>query len=235
MSAERVARAVLLSVLGVAVGCDLRNEQGPALPRPIGHPPGTAFTIDGRPVLAADIDAIARPIAQRHPEYTTFQHRRMALVSLVIDREVLGTAFAPGRAAAWEAAEREREQLATGAGDCQPRTVFGGENELGLATWAGLLEAPPEVWTGPFEEVGSTVIARRVSNAAARRAIGERVPLEPVSNAFGIEACAWNWAPGLDREHVERALDTSRLEITDPTYRDLIPLRLRQRLGAEAP
>lgn len=223
------AGALVLAALGW--GC------GPSDPAPAegaAYPDGTAVVVDGRAVASAEIDTLVRALARLQPELTENGQRRFVLARLVLEREAVGSLHAEGRAEAWRLAKAELDRRRMGA---PPGTtsalVRGGTVVLGIASWCALAGAPPDVWVGPVEEVGTTRLLRRLTEAEATLAYLSSPP--PAPHDIAAEVLDFPWTDALTREDVDRALDVARLRIPLPEWRDIVPIDLRHRMGAEAP
>jgi hypothetical protein len=227
-------RAALLCH-AVALLAALGSCADAAAPRPTDSAQGEpVLRIAGRSIHAEEVDGLARHIAALQPERSASEHRRMALVNLFIPR----AAIAALDRAAWErardAARAEYTRrlsepdsaAAVDSGVRAPLRLRGGWQDVGLATWASLREAPSGVWTGPIEEVGAFVIARRVEPLVGP----QLAPLGPLE--FEVESIEIPYMEQLfDHGRLELALDQAEGEWFDPKWRDLVPLLWRQRLG----
>ncbi len=202
-------------------------DRNPEPPVPADTTP--VLKISGRVITAEEVDALARHIADLQPQRSFSEHRRMALVNLFVPRAAVaaleGSAWTRARDAA--RASHARALAAPEDPAAESSLVHGGWQQLGLATWAGLREAPVGVWLGPFEEVGRFVVARRLDPAAGPVFPDEYDPL-----ALHAELIVHMYQPpDFDRERLELALRRARGEWYDPDWRDLIPLVWRHRMG----
>ncbi|MBI1381558.1 MAG: hypothetical protein GC161_10790 [Planctomycetaceae bacterium] len=223
------AGALVVAALGCGCG---PSDSAP----PVGgtYPEGTAVVVDGRPVAAAAIDALAQALEPLQPELTWNGQRRFALARLVLEREAVGSLLAEGRAEARRLAEAELELRRMGASPSVPSAlVRGGTAVLGIASWCALAGASPDVWIGPVEEIGTTRLLRRLTDAEATLTYLRSPP--PAPHEIAAEVLDFPWTDDLSRELVDRAVESARLEIPSPEWRDIVPIDLRHRMGAEAP
>lgn len=230
-SGARGICAAALSLAALGCGCG-PSDSAPPVGGP--YPEGTAVVIDGRPVAGAAIDALARALEPLKPELTRNGQRRFALARLVLEREAVGSQLPEGRAEAWRlaGAELERRRMDAPPG-ATSALVRGGTVVLGIASWCALAGASPDVWVGPVEEVGTTRLLRRLTEAEATLTYLSSPP--PAPHDVAAEVLDFPWTDSLSREDVDRALDSARLEIPMPEWRDIVPIDLRHRMGAEAP
>ena len=223
------AGALALAALGA--GCGPRD---PAPADGATYPEGTAVVVDGRAVAGAEIDAMAAALSPLQPELTQNGQRRFVLARLVLEREAVGSLHPEGRAEARRSAEAELERRRIGAPPATTSAlVRGGTVVLGIASWCALAGAPPDVWVGPVEEVGTTRLLRRLTEAEAT--LTYLISPPPAPQDVAAEVLDFPWTDGLTREDVDRALDAARLHIPHPEWRDIVPIDLRHRMGAEAP
>jgi hypothetical protein len=222
----------LLLLLAIAACGEERNAETAAAERK-DWPPDTVLVLNGRPILAEEVDRVGSDFALLEPQDTPLQLRRLAVSNVFIpliaaqgidaDRRARAQALAQEYAAAIAKGELAPGPLA-GPMEIEREGSFSG---LGFAMWRTAVQLGVGEWSAILETPGSFHLIRVKSREEGSL---------PALTRFRIGAIDF---PYLDAEtakaDLEAALDRSRLTILDPTWRDAVPADWRYRLHVESP
>ncbi len=184
-------------------------------------PPGTVVAVDGQPVLAAEVEPVARAIGELYPQYTEPHRRRLALTNVNLPRAAARARFPAEREAARAACERARDDGDAVAG---AREVEADWKGLGLDLWIAARGLEIGAWSEPLELVGRFARLRVRARSSESDPRAQRVALSLVEFPYaGI--------PGSDLDDtVAEALAQSRLEIVDPDWSSAVPEEWKYRM-----
>ena len=217
---RRIAPCIVLSLAVHSASCPGADPEprGTEPPPPPTSENGAVLAVNGAPLTAEDVDRFARPIAELEPQFLLLHHRRLALTNLVLPLAALRTLDPQGHA---RAAAEASAALESGADECVARSheLSGTFREIGLDLWCLARELPFGEWQGPLELVGRFAVVR----LDAREGLEE----EEVLRGRWIE---FSFVEGDLRAAIEDAVDRSRLEILDPTWREAVPDAWQRRM-----
>jgi len=192
-------------------------------------PADTVFALNGQPISAAEVDAVASIVARVEEEHSLPHLRRIALTNVVLMRHATRQfAGEAKRAAALETARAWRDAVARG--EPPPDSVAppiedvvrGGFGVTGLEVWNWALDCPLNEWSEPIETAGAWRVARVLERTAGLRPID-------VSLSVDMRTFVWDTSASFQKD-VESFLDRSKLEYVDEAWRELVPTLWQRRL-----
>jgi hypothetical protein len=204
------------SVLFLCLAACSRDGAAPAPPEPAAGdwPAGTVLAVDGVPVLAAEVEPLARAIAELYPEYTRPHCLRLALTNVSLPRAAVRSCEPERREQARAACERAQATL---AGDPSGTMALSGDwRALGLDLWAAARGLERGVWSAPTELIGRFALVR-LDEQSGDDARSERLSLQLLEIPYGAREGETPQAA------VARALDESRLTIVDRAWDEVVP------------
>lgn len=192
-------------------------------------PADTVLALNGRPISAAEVDAVASIIARVEQENTLPHLRRIALTNVVLmlhaSRQFVGEAkHAAARedARAWRDAAARGESPPDSVAAPLADEVRGGFGSTGLEVWDWALDCPLNEWSQPIETPGAWRVARVLERGAGLRPIDVLLRVE-------LRTFVWDTSPSFEKD-VEAFVDRSKLEYVDEAWRDLVPTLWQRRL-----
>jgi|GEM_PF-1328786 len=192
-------------------------------------PADTVLALNGAPIRAAEVDAIASIITRAEEEHTLPHLRRIALTNVVLmlhaTRQFAGESK---RAAALDRARAWRDALA--GGEAPPSSIAapiedevrGGFGMTGLEVWDWALDCTLNEWSQPIETPGAWRVARVLERSAGLRPCDVVLRVE-------LHTFVWDTSASFDKD-VEAFVDRSKLEYVDDAWRDLVPTLWQRRL-----
>ena len=227
---SRLAAAIAAALFATASGCE-RKEETVEEPPARSWPPGTVLAIDGEPISAEEVDLPSAWIERIEPGSSSQHLRRLSLTNVVLPRRIAA-------ALAGDARERARaEALAALEGlaalpEAPPQSgepvppVEGGWVELGLVVWGTAMDLPEGRWSGVVEDIGRFVLLRRLG----------RVPgPAPGAIRMHVELLEFPYLVSMGRRAIELAYAQHRMEIVDPTWREIVPEHIQYKMGVHQP
>lgn len=218
----RTAAALVLALAVACGACSGGNEpssaSGTSSTGARGAPsaPGVVLRVDELELTAAEVEPLARDIAELYPEYSTLHVRRLALTNELLTRLALRAVDPTGWAAARDAC------AAADPAAYEATRVEGAFRGLGLALWSAARHLPEREWSGPIELAGRWVrlrLDRRAEHADVRR---EELELALLEFPFV--------PPEEARARMDAALDTVALTLVDPAWDDAVPETFKHRM-----
>ena len=195
-------------------------EPGEPEPSPGEWPPGAVLAVDGLPILAEEVDVVARAIGELYPAHTQPHLRRLALTNVVLPRAATRTRYTTARQEALVRCRAARARLAEGAAELAE--VEGDWRELGLDLWSTVRDREPGRWSEPIELIGRWALVRldEVRTDAAGREILALTQLE------------FSYPDPLDAVGaVDAAIDAARLTIIDAAWAETVPEMWQRRMA----
>lgn len=222
----RVARRPALLLLGLTglAGCGGAEVPPQPAPAPVAPAPaGTALIVNGAPLFATEVEALADDVALLYPGYSRQHARRLALTGELLPR-LAGRALAPE---AWQAAGEDCAAFDPQGTAPRPMQARGTFASLGLLIWSEARRLTPGEWGPPLELFGRFVRLRLVQREPAADPRLEALELELVEFPYLEAARA--------RELLEEAIDRAELEIVDPAWREVVPESWQLRMRPDRP
>jgi hypothetical protein len=181
-------------------------------------PKGTVLALEGRPILASEVDEAAGCIALLEPRDSFEQLRRLALTNVVLPRCAAQAIDPEARVEAQRKAE-EFQRSRTG----DPLVERKGRMlDLGLELWNAAMPLEPGQWTPVVETAGCFHVARLVQKDTA--ALPGLVELT-------LESCDFPYLPAAEAHNrIDAQLDRSQLAYIDESWRAFVPLVWQHRL-----
>jgi len=203
-----------LALLGLGVWCRARAGEARAWPA------GTVLAVGERPILAAEVDAIAAALESAEPRYAEPMRRRLALTKVLFPL-VAGELEAPRERERARARAVERMALLQAGQEPEGEPgleLEGNWLELGITLWLGLAALEPGQ-SALHEVPGAFVLLRLLDR--------DRNPQRPLER-FRLRALEFPYA--VDRAGLDERVFDYHLEIVDPQYRRLVPLLWQHRM-----
>lgn len=189
------------------------------------HPAGTVMLLDGAPVLAAEVDAVAAELEELQPTFSLPQRRRQALLSVVLPALHARAGNDEARAAALEQARSFRDEAVAATDDASlPPVVETHWQLLGIDVWLAVHELEPGTWSEPLEVPGAFVVARMVDR--------DRTP-KTAAETLRMRLEFFPWVPV--RANLAQDIRSAELEIVDPAWEDVVPASWRHAMRGGNP
>lgn len=176
------------------------------------------LAVDGVPVLADEVEPLARDVGELYPEYTLPHRRRLALTNAILPRAACRARYPEQRAAQRAAAESARGQISS----LEPRVFEGNFGRLGLELWSAARRLEPLAWSEPIELAGRFVLVRLEAPPTGAEAGQEVLRLSLLEFPF-VD-------PSSPVAALQRAVDESRLTIIDPAWDEFVPEAWKHRM-----
>jgi hypothetical protein len=196
-------------------------------------PTGTVLALNGEPILADDVDRAGGDFALVEPNDSLTHLRRLALTNVIFPRLATATADPAKRAEARATAERYRAALEAGTlplgALVAPMEVEkkGGLSALGMEVWHYAQDAEIDRWSPVLETVGAFQVARLKKRITGRT---------PAMTDFTVGVFDFPYVDaGNPRVAIDAAIDRSRLEFVDESWREVVPTAWIYRMRGETP
>ena len=196
-------------------------------------PAGTVLVLDGRPILAADVDQAANVIALLEPRDSIDQLRRLALTNVVLPTLAAQAIDPQRRAEAQHLAQEWKRAIDAGTTTQAPAVGpllverKGPMLTLGLELWNAAMELEPGHWTNVVETAGCFHIARLEQKGTA---------MLPGLVELTLSVYDFPYIEGAQaHDAIQARLDRAQLVYLDESWRALVPLSWQHRLRGGNP
>lgn len=212
----RAKSQVRLAALLVLCSCD-PNQPAPA-------PPGVVMTVTAKTtveITEAEITLAAKAVEFASQGASDMHYKRLALREIVLPRAAIRAANAEARAEALTRAEQLEPELVDGVSHANEIYSLGDVDNLGPLIIGTMIDLVPGEWSERLENLGSFQFIRVVE------------PATPELQKVGLAIVSLPYARALtSRTDIETYIDDSVLEVLDPQYGDLVPVRMKHLMAA---
>lgn len=190
-------------------------------PEAVAWPEGTVLAVDGRPVLAEDVERFVPMIELIEPEFVRRDHLRKILSNITLPTAAAGALVPEDRDAAYQRAEKLlatlRETGEVPAGAPAAVELSGPWVDVGMVSWFEAMNLEPGSFSALHETPGSWTFVELVSASD---------PPGEFDAWTEITVRRWD-VPYLPKdgmhEMIRQALDALAIDVVDPEWEAAVP------------
>jgi hypothetical protein len=225
------ASLILSALVGLPSAACERST--PAAPPAHAWPAGTVLALNGEAILADEVDRAGGDFALIEPHDSLTHLRRLALTNVIFPRIAAASAEPARRAEMRALAESYRTALEAHTLPSGPLSgpmeveKKGRLFELGMEVWHFAQDAEIDHWSPVLETVGAFQLARVKKRTSGRT---------PGMSEFTVGVFDFPYVDTANpRAAVDAAIDRSRLEFVDESWREAVPTAWVYRMRGGTP